>query len=136
MEWKKIGFPVNPGRSADSSLVVHRVTDVASRFSSCNYRNALQKCKNTFIYYLLFYPFFLKIAQHDGNVTKWYDAYFNKPRPYFTNEGFPNPPCTEGKTKFSGNEEIYIIGADNACMIPGNEDRVCNGPLKPKKQYL
>nr|XP_045722226.1 phosphatidylinositol phosphatase PTPRQ [Mirounga angustirostris] len=75
-------------------------------------------------------------AQHDGNVTKWYDAYFNKPRPYFTNEGFPNPPCTEGKAKFSGNEEIYIIGADNACMIPGSEDRICNGPLKPKKQYL
>nr|XP_025140189.1 phosphatidylinositol phosphatase PTPRQ isoform X5 [Bubalus bubalis] len=75
-------------------------------------------------------------AQHDGNVTKWYDAYFNKPRPYFTNEGFPNPPCTEGKAKFSGNEEIYIIGADNACMIPGNEDKICNGPLKPKKQYL
>ncbi|KAM6215356.1 phosphatidylinositol phosphatase PTPRQ [Rhynchocyon petersi] len=75
-------------------------------------------------------------AQHDGNVTKWYDAYFNKPRPYFTNEGFPNPPCTEGKTKFSGNEEIYVIGADNACMIPGNEEKTCNGPLKPKKQYL
>ncbi|XP_027399083.1 phosphatidylinositol phosphatase PTPRQ isoform X5 [Bos indicus x Bos taurus] len=75
-------------------------------------------------------------AQHDGNVTKWYDAYFNKPRPYFTNEGFPNPPCTEGKAKFSGSEEIYIIGADHACMIPGNEDKICNGPLKPKKQYL
>uniref|UniRef100_A0A2K6TR06 Phosphatidylinositol phosphatase PTPRQ n=1 Tax=Saimiri boliviensis boliviensis TaxID=39432 RepID=A0A2K6TR06_SAIBB len=75
-------------------------------------------------------------AQNDGNVTKWYDAYFNKARPYFTNEGFPNPPCTDGKTKFSGNEEIYIIGADNACMIPGNEDKICNGPLKPKKQYL
>nr|KAF6370255.1 protein tyrosine phosphatase receptor type Q [Myotis myotis] len=75
-------------------------------------------------------------AQHDGNVTKWYDAYFNKPKPYFTNEGFPNPPCTEGKTKFSSNEEIYIIGADHACMIPGNEDKICNGPLKPKKQYL
>ncbi|XP_068417376.1 phosphatidylinositol phosphatase PTPRQ isoform X6 [Eschrichtius robustus] len=42
----------------------------------------------------------------------------------------------EEKTKFSGNEEIYIIGADNACMIPGNEDKICNGPLKPKKQYL
>ncbi|XP_068417378.1 phosphatidylinositol phosphatase PTPRQ isoform X7 [Eschrichtius robustus] len=27
-------------------------------------------------------------------------------------------------------------GADNACMIPGNEDKICNGPLKPKKQYL
>ncbi|XP_075407342.1 phosphatidylinositol phosphatase PTPRQ isoform X1 [Tenrec ecaudatus] len=75
-------------------------------------------------------------AQHDGNVTKWYDAYFNKPRPYFTNEGFPNPPCAEGKTKFSRNEEIYVIGADNACMIPGNEAKTCNGPLKPRKQYL
>ncbi|XP_058529380.1 phosphatidylinositol phosphatase PTPRQ isoform X1 [Ochotona princeps] len=75
-------------------------------------------------------------AQHDGNVTKWYDAYFNKARPYFTNEGFPNPPCTEAKAKFIGNEEIYVIGADNACMIPGNEDKICNGPLKPKKQYL
>ncbi|XP_017169427.1 phosphatidylinositol phosphatase PTPRQ isoform X2 [Mus musculus] len=75
-------------------------------------------------------------AQQDGNVTKWYDAYFNKARPYFTNEGFPNPPCIEGKTKFSGNEEIYVIGADNACMIPGNEEKICNGPLKPKKQYL
>ncbi|KAM5288523.1 phosphatidylinositol phosphatase PTPRQ [Ctenodactylus gundi] len=75
-------------------------------------------------------------AQHDENVTKWYDAYFNKARPYVTNEGFPNPPCIEGKTKFSGNEEIYVIGADNACMIPGNEEKICNGPLKPKKQYL
>uniref|UniRef100_A0A8C5L089 Phosphatidylinositol phosphatase PTPRQ n=1 Tax=Jaculus jaculus TaxID=51337 RepID=A0A8C5L089_JACJA len=75
-------------------------------------------------------------AQLDGNVTKWYDAYFNKARPYFTNEGFPNPPCIEGKAKFSGSEEIYVIGADNACMIPGNEDKICNGPLKPKKQYL
>ena len=79
---------------------------------------------------------FLLLAQQDGNVTKWYDAYFNKARPYFTNEGFPNPPCIEGKTKFSGNEEIYVIGADNACMIPGNEEKICNGPLKPKKQYL
>ncbi|EHB18205.1 Phosphotidylinositol phosphatase PTPRQ, partial [Heterocephalus glaber] len=75
-------------------------------------------------------------AQSDGNVTKWYDAYFNKARPYFTNEGFPNPPCIEGKTKFSGNEEIYVIGADTACMISGNEEKICNGPLKPKKQYL
>ncbi|XP_053441914.1 phosphatidylinositol phosphatase PTPRQ [Nycticebus coucang] len=75
-------------------------------------------------------------VQLDGNVTKWYDAYFNKARPYFTNEGFPNPPCTEGKTKFSGNEDIYVIGADNTCMIRGNEDKICNGPLKPKKQYL
>ncbi|XP_027521561.1 phosphatidylinositol phosphatase PTPRQ isoform X4 [Corapipo altera] len=75
-------------------------------------------------------------AQHDGNVTKWYDAYFNRPRPYFTNEGFPNPPCVEGKEVLSGKEEIYVIGADTTCVIPGSQDKICNGPLKPRKQYL
>uniref|UniRef100_A0A663MMZ5 Phosphatidylinositol phosphatase PTPRQ n=1 Tax=Athene cunicularia TaxID=194338 RepID=A0A663MMZ5_ATHCN len=75
-------------------------------------------------------------AQHDGNVTKWYDAYFNRPRLYFTNEGFPNPPCIEGKEDLSGKEEIYVIGADTTCMIPGSQDKICNGPLKPRKQYL
>ncbi|NWX15592.1 PTPRQ phosphatase, partial [Aegotheles bennettii] len=75
-------------------------------------------------------------AQHDGNVTKWYDAYFNRPRPYFTNEGFPNPPCVEGKEDLSGKEEIYVIGADTTCMIPSSQDKICNGPLKPRKQYL
>ncbi|XP_063998932.1 phosphatidylinositol phosphatase PTPRQ [Pogoniulus pusillus] len=75
-------------------------------------------------------------AQHDGNVTKWYDAYFNRPRPYFTNEGFPNPPCMEGKEDLSDKDEIYVIGADTTCMIPGSQDKICNGPLKPRKQYL
>ncbi|KAF2974736.1 hypothetical protein EK904_001603 [Melospiza melodia maxima] len=75
-------------------------------------------------------------AQHDGNVTKWYDAYFNRPRPYFTNEGFPNPPCIEGKEDLSGKEEIYVIGADTTCLIPGSQDKICNGPLKPRRQYL
>ncbi|NXA76155.1 PTPRQ phosphatase, partial [Thryothorus ludovicianus] len=75
-------------------------------------------------------------AQHDGNVTKWYDAYFNRPRPYFTNEGFPNPPCIEGKEDLSGKEEIYVIGADTTCLISGSQDKICNGPLKPRKQYL
>ncbi|XP_063178935.1 phosphatidylinositol phosphatase PTPRQ isoform X1 [Chroicocephalus ridibundus] len=75
-------------------------------------------------------------AQHDGNVTKWYDAYFNRPRPYFTNEGFPNPPCIEGKEDLNGKEEIYVIGADTTCMVPGSQDKICNGPLKPRRQYL
>ncbi|XP_068024232.1 phosphatidylinositol phosphatase PTPRQ-like, partial [Melanerpes formicivorus] len=75
-------------------------------------------------------------AQHDGNVTKWHDAYFNRPRPYFTNEGFPNPPCVEGKEDLSDKDETYIIGADTTCLIPGSQDKICNGPLKPRKQYL
>ncbi|XP_054029762.1 phosphatidylinositol phosphatase PTPRQ [Dryobates pubescens] len=75
-------------------------------------------------------------AQHDGNVTKWHDAYFNRPRPYFTNEGFPNPPCVEGKEDLSDKDETYVIGADTTCLIPGSQDKICNGPLKPRKQYL
>nr|XP_020660413.1 phosphatidylinositol phosphatase PTPRQ [Pogona vitticeps] len=75
-------------------------------------------------------------VQHDGNVTKWYDAYFKKPRPYFVNEGFPNPPCTEGNEGLSSKEDVYVIGADSTCMTPGSEDKICNGPLKPRKQYL
>ncbi|KAM8980513.1 phosphatidylinositol phosphatase PTPRQ isoform 3-T4 [Sarcophilus harrisii] len=75
-------------------------------------------------------------AQHDVNITKWYDAYYKKARPYFANEGFPNPPCTDEKLQLSSHDDVYVIGADNTCMIPGNEDKICNGPLKPRKQYV
>ncbi|KAJ6651382.1 hypothetical protein lerEdw1_020955 [Lerista edwardsae] len=75
-------------------------------------------------------------VQNDGNVTKWYDAYFKKPRPYFVNEGFPNPLCGEGNDGLSSKEDVYVIGADSTCVIPGNEEKICNGPLKPRKQYL
>ncbi|KAM8974303.1 LOW QUALITY PROTEIN: phosphatidylinositol phosphatase PTPRQ [Pelodytes ibericus] len=75
-------------------------------------------------------------AQHDGNITKWHEAYFKKPKPYFTSEGFPNPPCLEGRERFYSKEEMYVIGADNTCILQGNEDKFCNGPLKPRKQYL
>lgn len=86
-------------------------------------------------YHISLYIFFLTV-QNDGNVTKWYDAYFKKPRPYFVNEGFPNPPCAEGNDGLSSKEDVYVIGADSTCMIPGNEEKICNGPLKPRKQYL
>uniref|UniRef100_A0A8C5Q2H1 Protein tyrosine phosphatase receptor type Q n=1 Tax=Leptobrachium leishanense TaxID=445787 RepID=A0A8C5Q2H1_9ANUR len=75
-------------------------------------------------------------AQHDGNITKWHEAYFKKPKPYFTSEGFPNPPCHEGREKFYSKEEMYVIGADDTCVLQDNEDKFCNGPLKPRKQYL
>ncbi|XP_063303215.1 phosphatidylinositol phosphatase PTPRQ [Pelobates fuscus] len=75
-------------------------------------------------------------AQHDGNITKWHEAYFKKPKPYFTSEGFLNPPCLEGREKFYSKEEMYVIGADNTCILQNNEDKFCNGPLKPRKQYL
>ncbi|XP_034258810.1 phosphatidylinositol phosphatase PTPRQ [Pantherophis guttatus] len=75
-------------------------------------------------------------VQNDGNITKWYDAYFNKARPYLVNEGFPNPPCIKGNGGVSTKEDIYVIGADSTCMIPGSEEKICNGPLKPKNQYV
>ncbi|XP_075130612.1 phosphatidylinositol phosphatase PTPRQ [Leptodactylus fuscus] len=75
-------------------------------------------------------------AQHDGNITKWHEAYFQKPRPYFTNEGFPNPSCPDGTNRFSSKQEVYVIGADNTCMLQDNKEKFCNGPLKPRKQYL
>ncbi|KAG9490462.1 hypothetical protein GDO78_006025 [Eleutherodactylus coqui] len=75
-------------------------------------------------------------AQHDGNITKWHEAYFQKPRPYFTNEGFPNPSCPDGTNRFFSKQEVYVIGADNTCMLQDNKEKFCNGPLKPKKQYL
>ncbi|XP_069083629.1 phosphatidylinositol phosphatase PTPRQ [Pleurodeles waltl] len=75
-------------------------------------------------------------VQHEGNISKWHEAYFKKPRPYFTNEGFPNPECSEGKQRFKAKEEVYVIGADNNCMLQIGEDKICNGPLKPRKQYL
>ncbi|XP_077121613.1 phosphatidylinositol phosphatase PTPRQ [Ranitomeya variabilis] len=75
-------------------------------------------------------------AQHDGNITKWHEAYFQKPRPYFTNDGFPNPSCPDGTNRFSSKQEVYVIGADNTCMLQDNKEKFCNGPLKPRKQYL
>ncbi|XP_040264377.1 phosphatidylinositol phosphatase PTPRQ isoform X1 [Bufo bufo] len=75
-------------------------------------------------------------AQQDGNITKWHEAYFQKPRPYFTNEGFPNPSCPEGTNRFFSKQEVYVIGADNTCMLQENKEKFCNGPLKPRKQYL
>ncbi|XP_063783788.1 phosphatidylinositol phosphatase PTPRQ [Pseudophryne corroboree] len=75
-------------------------------------------------------------AQHDGNITKWHEAFFQKPRPYFTNEGFPNPSCPDGTNRFFSKQEVYVIGADNTCILQDNKDKFCNGPLKPRKQYL
>lgn len=81
-------------------------------------------------------PLLYIIAQHDGNITKWHEAYFQKPRPYFTNEGFPNPSCPDGTNRFFSKQEVYVIGADNTCVLQDNKDKFCNGPLKPRKQYL
>ncbi|MGH0145637.1 UNVERIFIED_CONTAM: hypothetical protein FKN15_009305 [Acipenser sinensis] len=75
-------------------------------------------------------------VRNDGNITTWKDAYFNKPRPYFSNKGFENPPCTERMKRQTISVGTYVLGAEDTCMSEGNEARFCNGPLKPKKDYV
>uniref|UniRef100_UPI00398ECD83 phosphatidylinositol phosphatase PTPRQ n=1 Tax=Pristiophorus japonicus TaxID=55135 RepID=UPI00398ECD83 len=71
----------------------------------------------------------------DGNISTWYDAYVRKPKPYFANEGFKNPPCSGTNTyRENANEETYTIGAEKSCQH--NAVKICNGPLKQDKQYL
>ncbi|XP_072123606.1 phosphatidylinositol phosphatase PTPRQ isoform X2 [Mobula birostris] len=74
-------------------------------------------------------------AMNDKNISTWYDAYVKKPKPYFANEGFTNPPCSRTNTqRRSASEETYTIGAENSCQH--NEKQICNGPLKSDKEYL
>ncbi|XP_072341266.1 phosphatidylinositol phosphatase PTPRQ [Scyliorhinus torazame] len=74
-------------------------------------------------------------AMNDGNISTWYDAYIMKPKPYFANEGFKNPPCIRTNTyRENANEETYTIGAEKSCQR--NAEKICNGPLKHNKQYL
>ncbi|XP_051886667.1 phosphatidylinositol phosphatase PTPRQ [Pristis pectinata] len=74
-------------------------------------------------------------AMNDKNISTWYDAYVRKPKPYFANEGFTNPPCSRTNTvRENANEETYTIGAENSCQH--NAEQICNGPLKNDKEYL
>ncbi|XP_048405543.2 phosphatidylinositol phosphatase PTPRQ isoform X2 [Stegostoma tigrinum] len=74
-------------------------------------------------------------AMNDVNISTWYDAYVRKPKPYFTNEGFQNPHCSETNTYQQNTiEETYTIGSEKSCQQ--NIDKICNGPLKHDKQYL
>ncbi|KAG8439517.1 hypothetical protein GDO86_005642 [Hymenochirus boettgeri] len=69
----------------------------------------------------------------NGNITKWHEAYYKKPKPYFTSEGFKNLLCNTNKIP---NADEYIIGDNVTCIKLDIKDNFCNGPLKPSKQYL
>lgn len=74
-------------------------------------------------------------AMNDKNISTWYEAYVRKPKPYFANAGFTNPPCSRTTTyRQNGNVETYTIGAEKSCR--GNPEKICNGPLKSDKEYL
>nr|XP_043892479.1 phosphatidylinositol phosphatase PTPRQ isoform X1 [Solea senegalensis] len=93
------------------------------------------------------------------NVTNWTKAFFSRPAPYLTDDGFPNPPCfsldeasravthVRGDGSVSGDGRAlvrhnhttagtYVIGANNDCMQENSTDHFCNGPLKPSTVYV
>uniref|UniRef100_A0A8C9TAU7 Protein tyrosine phosphatase receptor type Q n=1 Tax=Scleropages formosus TaxID=113540 RepID=A0A8C9TAU7_SCLFO len=69
-----------------------------------------------------------------NNLTNWYNAYYNSPAPYITDDGFSNPECLDGVARKDLNSKRYTIGAKNDCL--SQENALCNGPLKPKTHYV
>ncbi|XP_061896859.1 phosphatidylinositol phosphatase PTPRQ [Entelurus aequoreus] len=84
------------------------------------------------------------------NLSNWRSAFFERPIPYITDQGFPNPPCS-GDTREArgvpGNERpllrrkhttaaSYVIGAHDECVQENDTDTLCNGPLKAKTVYV
>uniref|UniRef100_A0A7N8XXA1 Protein tyrosine phosphatase receptor type Q n=1 Tax=Mastacembelus armatus TaxID=205130 RepID=A0A7N8XXA1_9TELE len=72
----------------------------------------------------------------DQNLTNWRNAFFDRPAPYFTDKGFPNPPCFLGARGNHTKAGTYVIGESNGCMGENNTDSFCNGPLKPNTVYV
>uniref|UniRef100_A0A3Q3AT28 Protein tyrosine phosphatase receptor type Q n=1 Tax=Kryptolebias marmoratus TaxID=37003 RepID=A0A3Q3AT28_KRYMA len=72
-------------------------------------------------------------VRDSDNMTNWREAFFHRPAPYFTDSGFPNPPCLGARSSTSG---MYVIGENDSCMEENNTDPFCNGPLKPNTVYV
>ncbi|XP_075894107.1 phosphatidylinositol phosphatase PTPRQ isoform X3 [Nelusetta ayraudi] len=73
------------------------------------------------------------------NLTNWKNAFFERPAPYLTDQGFPNPPCqpSESGQRASGSAAgTYVIGENNDCAKENNTDHFCNGPLKSRTVYV
>ncbi|KAM9807812.1 phosphatidylinositol phosphatase PTPRQ [Neosynchiropus ocellatus] len=88
-------------------------------------------------------------AKDASNLTTWREAFFQRPAPYLTDQGFPNPLCSadaasrlgtlirEGPA-LSGDRQAgtYVIGEQDYCVEANNTDPLCNGPLKPNTVYV
>ncbi|XP_078113021.1 phosphatidylinositol phosphatase PTPRQ [Sander vitreus] len=90
------------------------------------------------------------------NLTNWKNAFFDRPAPYLTDKGFPNPSCDlgdgalptdahvrdgrsvsrGGRSSVRKNHTTYVIGENDDCVKENNTDNFCNGPLKPKTVYV
>ncbi|XP_070686459.1 phosphatidylinositol phosphatase PTPRQ [Pempheris klunzingeri] len=77
-------------------------------------------------------------------LTNWKNASFDRPAPYLTDRGFPNPPCSrnvsgDGQLSVRHNHTLagtYVIGEKNDCMQENKTHDFCNGPLKPNTVYV
>lgn len=110
-----------------------------------------------------FLPTFRLIAVRDSqNLTNWREAFFHHPAPYFSDSGFPNPPCLSRDDVSRVNAYIvssrsarsvsggvpsllrlnqsasgtYVIGENDSCLEGNNTEPFCNGPLKPSTVYV
>ncbi|XP_045061033.1 LOW QUALITY PROTEIN: phosphatidylinositol phosphatase PTPRQ-like [Coregonus clupeaformis] len=97
------------------------------------------------------------------NLTNWKTAFFSRPAPYLTDNGFPNPLCvrdhesrdTHTQTSRRTNSHIrhrivrdrvldrrdhqedhYVIGEEGNCLTEEYSNTLCNGPLKPNTVYV
>ncbi|XP_068458999.1 phosphatidylinositol phosphatase PTPRQ isoform X2 [Clinocottus analis] len=86
------------------------------------------------------------------NLTNWKNAFFDRPAPYLTDKGFPNPPCPLGDGALRTDAHVrggrsvwrqnhtttgtYVIGRNDGCIKENNTDNFCNGPLKPNTVYV
>nr|XP_004553306.2 phosphatidylinositol phosphatase PTPRQ isoform X5 [Maylandia zebra] len=88
-------------------------------------------------------------VKDNKNVTNWKSAYYDHPAPYFTDSGFPNPPCSDSRMnahlrgvfrdgwsqRYNQTAAEYVIGKSNDCT-GNNTEYFCNGPLKPNSVYV
>lgn len=76
-----------------------------------------------------------------NNVSNWKSVFLHPTAPYITDEGFPNPECSddtsspEDMIRKGINDGTYMIGADEGCFSE-EAQILCNGPLKPKTYYV
>lgn len=73
---------------------------------------------------------------NEQNVTNWKNAFYYKPAPYITDEGFLNPDCHDIMSRNAAQEDTYVIGKEDGCASPEKDQAYCNGPLKPRTHYV
>ncbi|XP_048886550.1 phosphatidylinositol phosphatase PTPRQ [Brienomyrus brachyistius] len=75
-------------------------------------------------------------VMNEYNVTNWKNAFYYKPAPYITDEGFLNPNCHDIMSRNAAEEDTYVIGNEDGCASPEKDQAFCNGPLKPRTHYV